>query len=117
MVRKKDTRFKPGKSGNPKGRPPAELCLTTLLRAALSEHDEDGKRTKARSVIDALVLQACEGKTAAIEQIFNRIDGILQTQETRPELDLETIAKEMQAKRDKLRGGESAGGTAGGVPG
>jgi hypothetical protein len=70
-------RFVRGASGNPGGRPKAEVCLTALLRAALAERNEDGKRTKARAVIDALVEQACEGKTAAIQQIFDRIDGLL----------------------------------------
>ena len=75
--RGKNGRFVAGKSGNPKGRPPAEICLTALLRAALAEHDSKGKRTKARALIDALVLKACDGDTRAIEQVFNRIDGLL----------------------------------------
>jgi Family of unknown function (DUF5681) len=98
----KDTKFKPGTSGNPKGRPPAEVCLTALLRAALAERDCDGKRTKARAVIDALVGQALEGRTAAIQQIFDRIDGILQPILTGPALDLEAVARAMTEKRDQL---------------
>jgi hypothetical protein len=70
--------FPPGKSGNPRGRPKAEVCLTALLRAALAERDVKGKRTKARAVIDALVMQACDGNARAIQQVFDRIDGILQ---------------------------------------
>ena len=110
MARKKNaTSFKPGRSGNPAGRQKSEICLTTLLRAALAERDVDGKRTKARAVVDALITVACEGKTAAIEQIFDRIDGILQPLEQGPVLDLEAIAREMQAKRAKLTCDDSGG--------
>jgi Family of unknown function (DUF5681) len=101
MKRGPKGRFVPGKSGNPGGRPKAEICLTALLRAALAERDEDGKRTKARAVIDALVEQACEGKTQAIEAIFDRIDGILQPVKTEA-LDIGTLI-EAVAQRAELR--------------
>jgi hypothetical protein len=107
--------FQPGTSGNPRGRPPAEVCLTALLRAALAERDEDGKRTKARAVIDALVEQALEGKTAAIQQIFDRIDGLLQPILEGPVIDLEAVARAMQAKRDNIS--RDSGGPDGGMPG
>jgi Family of unknown function (DUF5681) len=93
--------FQPGRSGNPRGRPPGEICLTALLRAALAEKDIDGKRTKARAVIDALVSEACQGKTAAIQQIFDRIDGLLQPILEGPALDLEAVAKRMKEKIDQ----------------
>ena len=60
--------------------------------------DEDGKRTKARAVIDALVSEACEGRTAAIQQIFDRIDGILQPILDGPAIDLEAVARAMSAE-------------------
>ena len=74
-----------------------------LLRAALAEKDVEGKRTKARAVIDALVEQALEGKTAAIQQIFDRIDGILQPILEGPALDLEAVALAMKRKYDSIR--------------
>ena len=95
--------FERGTSGNPNGRPKAEVCLTGLLRAALAERDVDGKRTKARAVIDALVSEACEGRTAAIQQIFDRIDGILQPILEGPAIDLEAVAQAMKRKYDAIR--------------
>ncbi|MGZ5973765.1 MAG: DUF5681 domain-containing protein [Isosphaeraceae bacterium] len=95
--------FEPGTSGNPHGRPKAEVCLTVLLRAALAEKDVDGRRTKARAVIDALVSQALEGKTAAIQQVFDRIDGILQPILEGPAIDLESVARAMSAKYERIR--------------
>lgn len=95
--------FEPGTSGNPRGRPKAEVCLTALLRAALAERDVEGKRTKARAVIDALVSEACQGRTAAIQQIFDRIDGLLQPLLEGPAIDLEAVARAMQAKYETIR--------------
>jgi Family of unknown function (DUF5681) len=97
--------FEPGTSGNPNGRPKAEVCLTALLRAALAERDVEGKRTKARAVIDALVSEACQGKTAAIQQIFDRIDGLLQPILEGPAIDLEAVARAMSAKYESIRPG------------
>jgi len=102
-VAKRGRPFEPGQSGNPHGRPKTEICLTVLLRAALAEKDVEGKRTKARAVIDALVEQALEGKTAAIQQIFDRIDGILQPILEGPALDLEAVALAMKRKYDSIR--------------
>jgi hypothetical protein len=78
--------------------------LTALLRAALAEKDEDGKRSKARAVIDALLEQALEGKTAAIQQIFDRIDGILQPILEGPAIDLEAVAQRMKEKISERAG-------------
>lgn len=95
--------FPPGHSGNPNGRPKAEVCLTVLLRAALAERDVDGKRTKARAVIDALVAEACQGRTAAIQQVFDRIDGLLQPILEGPAIDLEAVALAMKRKYESIR--------------
>jgi Family of unknown function (DUF5681) len=92
-------RFVHGQSGNPGGRPKAEVCLTALLRAALAERDVDGKRTKARAVIDALITVACEGKTQAIEAIFDRIDGLLQPVKTEA-LDIGALIEEVAKRAD-----------------
>ena len=102
-------RFQPGQSGNVRGRPRAEVCLTALLRAALAERDVDGKRTKARAIIDALVLEACAGNTRAIQHVFERIDGLLQPILEGPALNLEAVAKAMQEKRDSLRAPDPGG--------
>jgi len=71
------------------------VCLTNLLRAALAERDVEGKRTKARAVIDALVDQALEGKTAAIQQVFDRLEGLVRVHLDQTD-DLASLLKEAQ---------------------
>ncbi len=59
MARKApSTAWKPGQSGNPKGRPPKERALTTLLEKAGSRRVEvDGRKLAARKVMVAHIWQ------------------------------------------------------------
>lgn len=67
--------FKPGVSGNPKGRPPKEHCLTDLLKEALEqEHNKTGK-TKKQMIIDKMYELANEGDVSILKYLFDRIDG------------------------------------------
>ena len=67
----RSTRFKPGQSGNRKGRPKGSKSLKTLLSEALSRHAtiyEDGvpKRTEYRELFFAsLVTRAIKGDARA----------------------------------------------------
>jgi hypothetical protein len=53
----KDTRFKPGQSGNPKGRRRAQRNLKTVVKDALKEKItiREGERTRTISRLDAIV--------------------------------------------------------------
>ena len=65
------TRFKKGRSGNPRGRPRGSLNLTTDLTAELGERitvREDGKPrrvTKQRALIKSLLAKALQGDVRA----------------------------------------------------
>jgi len=67
--------FRPGKSGNPKGRPRTRGLLTAL-RATLGEVRKDG-RTIEQALVDALIGQAFRGrsKLSALQTIFDRLEG------------------------------------------
>ena len=71
----KQTRFKKGQSGNPKGRAKGSRNIFTELEEELSEPiqiREGGNKkivSKSRAVIKALVAKALKGDTKAIAQI------------------------------------------------
>ena len=73
-------RWKPGESGNPKGRPRKEP-LTDILRAVLAEkvpNAQDPRQSLAHALIKNWVLEAIRTKdTAMVVEIFNRIEGKL----------------------------------------
>ena len=82
----KDTRFKKGKSGNPKGRPKSKASPDIFLEEFVSEINEviavsiDG-RTQKMSVLRALLKQllakAASGDVPAIKEVLNRLIGVL----------------------------------------
>jgi uncharacterized protein DUF5681 len=78
----KATQFKPGRSGNPKGRPKGSRNLATDLAAELGEQitvREDGRSrriTKQRALIKSLMARALQGDvraTAAMLALYARV--------------------------------------------
>jgi hypothetical protein len=66
--------FKPGQSGNPRGRPPKPLALTTAIVQALRAKGPDGL-TYRRRIARKLVELADQGNMQAILALLDRIDG------------------------------------------
>jgi hypothetical protein len=79
------TRFKPGQSGNPKGRPKGNRNLATDLEEELSEKilvNEGGRQletTKQRAMIKALLAKALKGDTRAGGVLIQLKLGLEQT--------------------------------------
>ena len=79
----KGKRFKPGQSGNPKGRPKKEVCLTSQLKDRLDEVPKvlpDGspnnrELTWAGIISERVVLEAAKGNPSIIKELLERIDG------------------------------------------
>lgn len=63
---KQDTRFKPGKSGNPKGKTKGTRHKTTLLAERLLDDD-------AQAVVEKCIELAKGGDSGAIKMIMDRI--------------------------------------------
>ena len=85
--------FRPGRSGNPKGRP-STRGLIEALRAAVAETVKDG-RTVEQELAQTLVREALHGrrKLTALAEIFDRLEG-----RPKQQLDLNDISKEMQGR-------------------
>src|SRR5688572_27285420 len=70
------TRFKPGQSGNPRGRPKNAKNLSTLLSEALNARvivAENGRRrkiTKREAIVTQLVNRSVQADPKAIQQVL-----------------------------------------------
>ena len=77
------TRFRPGQSGNPRGRPKGARNLNTIIASALSERvavNENGKRrrlSKMEAVVKQLVNRAASGEARATQLLL----ALVQAQE------------------------------------
>jgi hypothetical protein len=111
----KHTQFKPGQSGNPKGRPKGTANLATDLEEELSERilvTEGGKQsqiTKQRAMLKTLFAKALKGDTRAASVLLNLIIGLEQARsaagenETLSEEDQAILASYQQQLVDKLK--------------
>lgn len=70
----KNTRFKPGESGNPLGRPKKLPSLDRVLSEVLTEADKKGVSVLQR-IVSALARKAMRGDVRAAELILDRAYG------------------------------------------
>lgn len=70
------TRFKPGQSGNPKGRPKS-ITLSEAYRKVLAEVDETDpqRRTRAEILAEQMYVKAKSGDVAALREMADRVEG------------------------------------------
>ena len=66
--------WKPGQSGNPKGRK-VEKLFADALRMALSEEDQATGKRKLRMIAEKMVAEAVRGEAWAITAVADRLDG------------------------------------------
>ena len=76
------TRFKPGQSGNPRGRPKGTLNMATVLERTLKEKvvvNENGKRkvvTKLEAAVKQLANQAASGQPRAMQLLTTLLRSV-----------------------------------------
>lgn len=71
----KATRFKPGQSGNPGGRPKMKPWTAAIQERADLPVSKDDSRAALRAVVEKLFEMALAGDLAAIREIIDRSEG------------------------------------------
>lgn len=75
-----DTQFKPGQSGNPKGRAEGSLSITKLVIEELKSIPDGQKKTHAQLLVKRMMKKAIQdGDVSMINQIWKYIDGSPET--------------------------------------
>jgi hypothetical protein len=78
-----ENRWKKGTSGNPRGRPKKQDCLTQLLREEIRKicPADREKRTWKELIVRATLQLAMKGNATALKEVWERLDGkVLQTE-------------------------------------
>ena len=72
-----NTQFQPGKSGNPKGRPPRGHAIADILNMIADEMVliEDGEITKRELILRVVLDKALEGEQWAVNFYADRTEG------------------------------------------
>lgn len=84
------TRFRPGQSGNPRGRPKDAKNLSTLVHEALNEPvvvAENGRRrkvSKRRAIIKQLINRSAQGDLKAMQMLLSTMHEIERRNEAEP---------------------------------
>jgi hypothetical protein len=84
------SQFKPGQSGNPKGRPKGSLNLVTVLARALRERvviNEGGRRreiSKLEAAVKQLTNKAASGDARAIQMLLGLTQAVEQRSDPAP---------------------------------
>jgi Family of unknown function (DUF5681) len=105
----RDTRFKRGQSGNPRGRPPGAKNLSTLLNEALNELvvvTENGGRkriSKRRAAFKQLVNDAAKGEWRALKLLVDILQDIERRSEPQTEESSFSLADEKVIAQLKAR--------------
>lgn len=76
------TRWKKGQSGNPRGRPRKDVCITSLIKEMLDKPADyiapgatPDDKTWCQMIAKAILLGAAKGNPAMIKELLDRLEG------------------------------------------
>jgi uncharacterized protein YpuA (DUF1002 family) len=96
-----ETRFKKGQSGNPKGRPPGSISITTEIKKRLQEMPDGQKKTYLELLINRILkLGVVDGNEQMIKVIWNYVDGM---PNQLLEADINVVTAEANKAKDALK--------------
>jgi len=73
--------WKPGQSGNPKGRPKKDVCLTSMVKQLMDDVPElmignkKNKKTWRELIVQAWLVGSYKGNATMFTQLLERIEG------------------------------------------
>lgn len=84
--------FKPGETGNPKGRPKGSISLVQMIKDRLELIGPDEKRIVAEHFIDNVIQDALDDKGDARKLIFHYVEG-MPKQKMEVDVDKDTLSE------------------------
>ena len=102
----KHTRFKPGQSGNPKGRPKGTKNMKTDLKEELGEKiviregDRTQKISKQRAVVKGIVNRTLKGDARAANLLFSMMTRLIDIGEAGGDVQEPLTGDELEILRD-----------------
>lgn len=69
-------KYKPGQSGNPKGRPSSGMSLTELMKEHLEKIPEGSEVSYKEAFISKVFARAYEGNDAYVKLVWNYVEGM-----------------------------------------
>lgn len=103
------TQFKPGQSGNPRGRPKKEQSFPAALDKALKapvkvrENGKERVMSGFEACVTRLMTDAIQGKTSALKMILNYAEDRLPAEESNAPEEREDARKILMEKLDRIR--------------
>jgi Family of unknown function (DUF5681) len=110
----KKTQFKPGRSGNPRGRPKGPRSIGAILREAIGQKIPvaEGGKTRRLPALEVLfrrlVNEALRSDPKAIKLLLSLVERYAESTELEPQLE-ELLADDQAILRQFLKGAKSPG--------